>query len=285
MKKIVTGISLATLLVSLAACSPTEETIVETSFGNISKEEFYNELKSSNGATVLQKMIDDKLLTNKYEIEQKELQEEIDSIKSQFASDEDFLNTLVSYGIADEDAFKEQVTADMLRFKAATDGVEVTDEILKKYYDENKNDFETVKAQHILVKTEEEALDIKKKLTNGEDFSKLATEFSTDTQSANNGGELGEFKKGQMVPEFDLVAFTIEPNVVSEVVKTDFGFHIIKVSERTVKSFDDNHDEIKRTYLDDNAKPYEEVMGNLSKEAKLKIKDKELKTKMDAQNN
>lgn len=89
-----------------------------------------------------------------------------------------------------------------------------------------------VHARHILVETEEEAQAVRERLLNGEDFATVAKEVSTDPGSAQNGGDLGWFGLGRMVPEFEKVAFNEPIGEISEPVKTQFGYHIIEVLER-----------------------------------------------------
>jgi peptidyl-prolyl cis-trans isomerase C len=83
-----------------------------------------------------------------------------------------------------------------------------------------------LRAKHILVSHEYEAKDILKKLTQGESFEKLAADFSI-CSSAKNGGSLGEFPKGRMVPSFEKALLTLKENEISGIVKTQFGYHII----------------------------------------------------------
>ncbi len=92
-----------------------------------------------------------------------------------------------------------------------------------------------VHARHILVETEEEAKKALVRVKAGEDFAKLAAELSKDPGSGKDGGDLGFFTKQRMVPEFAEAAFKTEPGQVSEIVKSQFGFHIIKVEERREK--------------------------------------------------
>lgn len=105
----------------------------------------------------------------------------------------------------------------------------VTDEEVEK---EIKTSSTIASASHILIKDENKAKDVLKKIVKGEDFKKLAQEFSEDPSVKNNNGDLGTFSKGDMVPEFDKAIFTLKiGDVNSELVKTDFGYHIIKRTE------------------------------------------------------
>ena len=85
----------------------------------------------------------------------------------------------------------------------------------------------TLQAKHILVSHEYEAKDILRKLTQGESFEKLASDFSI-CSSAKNGGDLGQFPKGRMVPAFEKALLAIKPGEISPIVRTQFGYHIIK---------------------------------------------------------
>ncbi|MCA6125617.1 peptidylprolyl isomerase [Bradyrhizobium sp. WSM 1704] len=113
--------------------------------------------------------------------------------------------------------------------KAAT-----TDEAMKKVYDEAAKQItgeQEVRARHILVETEDEAKAVKAELDKGADFAELAKKKSKDPGAAD-GGDLGFFTKEQMVPEFSAVAFALEPGKISDPVKSQFGWHIIKVEEK-----------------------------------------------------
>lgn len=114
----------------------------------------------------------------------------------------------------------------------------VSDADAKKLYDEQVQKLkpeEEAQARHILVETEELAKEIKEKLKNGGDFSALAKEHSKDPGSKDNGGDLGFFTKGQMVPEFEQVVFTLNKGDVSDPVKTQFGYHLIKLEDKRAK--------------------------------------------------
>src|SRR6202163_1015612 len=113
--------------------------------------------------------------------------------------------------------------------KAAT-----TDEAMKKVYEEASKQItgeQEVHARHILVETEDEAKAIAAELKKGADVAELAKKKSKDP-GASDGGDLGFFTKDQMVPEFSAVAFTLEPGKISDPVKSQFGWHIIKVEEK-----------------------------------------------------
>lgn len=111
----------------------------------------------------------------------------------------------------------------------------VTDQEVKAYYDKHKEEFiptTQIKASHILVKTEDEAKKVLARLKKGEKFGDIAKAVSVDTASAQNGGDLGYFSKGQMVPEFEKAAASLNVGDVSVPVQTQFGYHIIKVTDK-----------------------------------------------------
>ncbi|TNF53960.1 hypothetical protein EP227_05100 [bacterium] len=124
--------------------------------------------------------------------------------------------------------------------KAVTDDKEIRD-----FYEKHSDTYklgDQVRAQHILVDTEEEADEILQKILKGEDFEELAKSFSKDQSTAVKGGDLGFFGKGRMVPEFEQAAFSLKVGEVSEPVQTKFGYHIIKgleIKEGEQREFDE----------------------------------------------
>jgi peptidyl-prolyl cis-trans isomerase C len=148
--------------------------------------------------------------------------------------------------IADRDDFKTRLAFARNRLlmdnllavegKAAT-----TDENMKKVYEEAAKQItgeQEVHARHILVETEDQAKKIAEDLKKGADFAELAKKESKDP-GASDGGDLGFFTKEQMVPEFSTVAFALEPGKISDPVKTQFGWHIIKVEEKRTRKAPD----------------------------------------------
>jgi peptidyl-prolyl cis-trans isomerase C len=116
-------------------------------------------------------------------------------------------------------------------------GIEVSDEEVETYYNNNKGQFVTddqVSAKHILVDAEDKCKDIKAEIIGGLEFEEAAKKYST-CPSKESGGDLGPFTKGKMVPEFSEAAFELEVGEVSEPVKTQFGYHLIKVYDKQSK--------------------------------------------------
>src|SRR6201996_2466353 len=187
--------------------------------------------------------------------------------------------------VADSDEFKRRLAFARNRLlmdqllanegKAAT-----TDEAMKKVYDEAAKQIageQEVHARHILVETEDEAKAIKAELDKGADFAELAKKKSKDP-GASDGGDLGFFTKDQMVPEFSAVAFALEPGKISDPVKSQFGWHVIKVEEkrnRKPPEFDQVKGQIE-TYV--TRKAQAEYVGKLREAAKIERMDKPAET-------
>ena len=140
---------------------------------------------------------------------------------------------------------------------------------------------EEVRARHILVKTEDEAKTVIKELGEGKDFAELAKAKSTDPNKSD-GGDLGYFKKGMMVPEFETAAFAMNKGDVSkEPIKTQFGFHVIKVEDKRnapPPEFEQVKDQVKQIVLRDK---YMEILKTTKAAAKIEIEDPALKKAYD----
>ena len=186
--------------------------------------------------------------------------------KKQFAEDYLRMKMLASAGMKaglDKDPevvsqlalMRENLVANA-QLKKIEDGIKITDEDLKKVYEAQKNQYEQVKARHILIAfkgspaaqpekpelTEEQAKakaeDIRKQLVGGASFEELAKKESDDVGSGSRGGDLGEFGPGQMVPEFEKAAFEAKVGDLTPVVRTQFGYHVIKVDEHGSTPFE-----------------------------------------------
>jgi peptidyl-prolyl cis-trans isomerase C len=155
----------------------------------------------------------------------------------------------------------------------------MTDEALHKVYDEaikQTPNEEEVHARHILVATEGEAKDIEAQLKNGADFAALAKQKSKDPGAAE-GGDLGYFTKEQMVPEFAEAAFKLDKGQISDPVKTQFGWHIIKVEDKRIKptpTFDEVKGQL-QNYVARRAQA--ELVENLRKSATIERLDQPAK--------
>ncbi len=250
---------------------------------------------------VLQQIIDVNIMYKEAEKEKllptdKEVEEKYKEIKTQIDSDEEYKKSLEEAGV--DDAYIKKEQKQILALENYQENFlkehEVTDEEAKKYYDEHKDEFyiDEVRASHILISTRNEnneplstkekekakqkAEEILAKVKAGEDFATLAKENSDDPGSAANGGDLDFFGKGVMVEEFETAAFGLNVGEISEIVETDFGYHIIKVTDKKQgqEPFEDVKEEIK-TNLEQ-----EEFTSNLEKltsEAKIEKNEEVLK--------
>lgn len=209
---------------------------------------------------ILEQIINYELLfqqakNEKVKISQNDINLEIDKIKDNFSTPEEFNEVLKANKITLtqlKDDIKRQLTIKYI-LEETKSKINITDDELLEYYNKNKESFfesEKVHARHILVETEEEAKNINQQLKEGIiDFAELAKEKSI-CPSAENGGDLGFFAKGQMVKEFEDVAFSLKPGEISEIVKTEFGYHIIKceeIKEEHSPSFEEVKDQINNT--------------------------------------
>ena len=205
---------------------------------------------------VLESLISSELISqevekNNWALNDPEVEKQVEELKAQIPGG-DYQKWLEGQAMTEQEvleyfAFTHNVTKD----------VTVSEEEVKEYFDVNfalyGGQDEQVKARHILVETEEEALEIIELLKAGADFTELAKEKSLDTASAVNGGDLGYFTKNQMVVEFAEAAFSQEVGTFSEKpVKTEFGYHVILVEDRkeaVVPDFEEVKERVKQDAL------------------------------------
>jgi foldase protein PrsA len=236
-------------LLFLGACSTSQaesEVIAETSAGTITKDEFYQELKDRYGDIVLEEMITFDVLSENYTVDEEDIDQEVDTAKEQLGDQFDMF--LEHQGIKDEDGMRQMIHLSLLQEAVASEDIDITDEQLREAYDRQIYEID---AQHILVEEEQTAWEVKEKIDDGEDFDELAKEYSTDLSNADDGGWLGYFSAGSMVPEFEDAAFAMEAGDISDPVETSYGYHIIKVNDKREKEdsigeFEEVKDELRR---------------------------------------
>lgn len=175
------------------------------------------------------------------------------------------------------DAMKKELLTQYAISKTLSE-VSVSDSEAEDYYDVNKEKYrtqESVSAKHILVDTNEKAEEVAKAIKSGMSFESAAKEYSS-CPSCEQGGELGTFTRGQMVPEFEDAAFSLPIGVVSEPVKTQFGYHLIKVerkNESKESPFAEVEESIKNELLQKRqAMKYSELVEKLNKKYTVTIK-------------
>jgi len=177
-----------------------------------------------------------------------------------------------------QDLKKRLIVESFLKKKVEVES-KVSDEDMKKFYEQNKDKFksgEQIKASHILVKTEKEAKDLLAKLKAGGNFEELAKKNSVDSSSAK-GGDLGWFGKGSMVPAFEKAALALKEGQISDIVKSDFGFHIIKLTGKRpagIRPFEEVKEQIKGAIMPTKQQEvFQKIKDELKKTAKITIKE------------
>jgi len=164
----------------------------------------------------------------------------------------------------------------------------VSEAAAKTFYDDQVKGLkpkEEIQARHILVDTEEKARELKKKIAEGADFAALAKENSKDPGTKDDGGMLGYFSAGQMVPTFEQAALALKKGEVSDPVKSQFGWHLIKLEDRRQKpppSFEDVKDRILASMIHQRAQA---VAAKLREDAKIEYIDEGIKKEVEEQNN
>lgn len=230
--------------------------------------QYQEEKEKPNQCQVLQQMITSKLLLAKSEIDSvyvedklvdSELSGRMDMFIQRFGSEK---NLVEAYGKSVETLknelrlqIKEQMVGRKMQSKI-TENVKITPSEVQRFFNEIPKDsipympseVEIGQIVRIAKATKDEKsvikqklIDIKKRIENGEDFSKLAIEFSEDLGSGKNGGNLGFAKRGMMVAEFEAAALKLKPNQMSEIVESEFGFHLIQLLEIRGQEYNSKH--------------------------------------------
>lgn len=257
--KVKVGLAALSLVV-ITGCS-NGESVATVDGEKITKDELYEILVQSNGQQALDALIDEKIVNlevkkEDIKVSDEEIDEEITKFIENAGGEEAFNNALEQSGMTEKD-FKDDVIQYLSIRKLMEPRVEVTDEEIETYFEENKEAFnveEQVEARHILVEDEKTANEIVQKLEDGEDFAELAKEYSTDEGSGALGGDLGFFTRGRMVPEFEEKAFSLKVGEISEPVKSEYGYHIIEVLDKKEAKdavFEDHVVEIREKLFED----------------------------------
>ncbi|WP_432404984.1 peptidylprolyl isomerase [Wukongibacter sp. M2B1] len=201
---------------------------------------------------VLDKLITEELIKQEADkkgitVEEAKIEETYNSFKDRLDQDEE-LKTFYADNNLDDEFVKKQITMEMLVAeyeKALIDELglneEKLDEITKDYVVQ-------VRAKHILIKDEAKAKEILEKVKAGEDFTTLVKEHSEDPTAKDNAGDLGYFSRNAMVPQFEEAAFSLEVGEVSDLVQTEYGYHIIKLEGK--KTIEDLKEEISEEELE-----------------------------------
>jgi len=180
---------------------------------------------------------------------------------------------------------KEQLIIESLLKKKINVDAQISEEDLKQYYEKNKETFKRdreINTRHILLNTENEARQIKDKILKGEDFAELARRYSIDPSAKATGGEIGFHPKGTLLPEYEEAAFKLKKvGQVSDIVKTKFGYHIIKLEGIRPPSYvpyEEVKDFIKQKIAQEKqAQALEKYITNLKSTAKITINEDLLK--------
>ncbi|MCH1626805.1 peptidylprolyl isomerase [Ferdinandcohnia quinoae] len=274
MKKTMIAITAAVSIFALSACNSNgkdSDVLVETSAGNISKDDLYNAMKDQAGKDILKDLVYVKVLSEKYKVSDKEIDKKMEET---FGAQLD--QYIAQYG---KETVRDVTKSNILKEKAAKDSIKV-------------KDGEVIRASHILIqapkesatkeelaKAEATAKEIKAKLDKGESFEELAKEYGSDGTAAN-GGDLGWFTKESMVKEFSDAAFAMKKDEISGPVQSDFGYHIIKVTDiadNFDKMDDAKKDEILNALLKSNPTAVTDALDKAVKDAKVEVKEKDFK--------
>ncbi|MDA3128585.1 peptidylprolyl isomerase [Aliibacillus thermotolerans] len=285
MKKQILIASIGTIFL-MSACNDSDSSengkeIVQINNTTITEEEFVAELKDRVGEPILNEMVRNILLEDKAEelgITKEDVEEEFASFKEEYGLEDDeqlltMMQMQFQLPIETVDEFKTNfLKPQMVIDQLAVEEVEITEEGKKEYYEENKEELESVHARHILVEDKETAETVIEQLNDGEDFANLAEEYSTEPAASSSGGDLGTFYRGDMVKEFEEKVFSMEVGEISEPVKTEYGFHVIELLDKN-STYEEVEEDIEERMRSEQAKSPDEVVQELFDEANIDVKE------------
>lgn len=293
-KKFVGALALASTF-ALAACSNgSSENVATTKYGNVTKDEFVAAMKDTVGEQTLQRLVLTKVLEGSIE-DAKSLKtaadEEVAKLVAQYGGEPGLLAALQQSGITSVDAYRQTLYLNKLMTEAVKKAANFSEEDIKAYYDAWEPQ---ITVQHILIAAKADASDeekaaakakaeeLIKQLKDGADFAELAKANSADTGTAAKGGQIGPFKRSDMVTEFSTAAYDLKNvgDITETPVQTQFGYHIIKlVSKEEKKPFDEMKEQMEKEMLDAKLKDsayLHQTMVDLVKAADVKITDESL---------
>ncbi|MFP4117356.1 MAG: peptidylprolyl isomerase [Candidatus Woesearchaeota archaeon] len=230
-------------------------------------------------------------------VSEEDIDEELDYAMDQAGwSSEEFEEVLAAQGMTKDDLrdlYRVSIVIDELIQQKVLDGIDITRDDVAEFFEQNKEEFtpsdDEVRASHVLISTEqreeEEAREIAEevveKARDGEDFAQLVSEYSDDPSAEQNEGDLGFFTESEMVPEFSEAVFSLnETGEISEPIKTDFGFHVIKLTDMRKEGdepeLDDVYDQVEENLLNQrNSEAVEEYIMGLREESDIEKIDVE----------
>ena len=277
-KKILIGFAGVMMSLSLTACG--SQTVATTNGGKITQNQFYNRMKTTpQGKSVLQQMILDKILEKNYGSDVKSSQVEalINQYKEQYGSE--FSALLQQQGMT-ESQFKRTMRSKLLLREAIKHNIDFTDGMLKKQF---KNFEPKVTVAQILVPSKAKAQTVISKLKNGDSFKSLAKEYSKDSSTKSNGGELAPFDNtAKLNSKFKKAAFNLNEGAYTKTpVKTQYGYQIIKMINKPRRgTYQDNKGALEDQITDkemNNSSLLHKIVAKELRKGNVNIQDNDLK--------
>ncbi|XJS09974.1 peptidylprolyl isomerase [Aerococcaceae bacterium WGS1372] len=276
------ALSVATSTVTVLAQESDDEVIATVGDTQITKEELYQAMKSAAGNTTLRTIILETVLEQNVadpEALRTAAEEEVQTQIEESGGEEVFQQLLAYQGLNDIETYTYQIFVSKMFQEVVEAHMDMSDEAITEYYE---NEYTPkMEAQHILVETEEEALDVIERINNGEEFDAVAQEVSLDS-TAQNGGLLEPFTSGQMVPEFEEAVKSLANGEMStEPIESQYGFHVIKtINNGEKKPLEEIREEVEEQYVttqfNDSQFAYG-IIGKLIQDTGYEINDEELK--------
>ena len=252
-KKAILPVALSISVIGLAGCSSGGTKYISSKAGDVTEKDIVESIGSSQLSKTATSMMVQKVLLDKYKgkIDEKSIDEQLQKVQEQYGGKDKFEQLLKQQGFT-LDKYKDGLKVKAAQTLMINDYAGTTEDKLKESYEKNKHQYHLA---HILISVKSDsnpnglsdedakkkAEEILKKIKDGADFATLAKENSNDTANASKGGDLGWSSKedNSFVSEFSSAAYALSKDQVSDVVKTSFGYHIIKVLDTKDSSFDE----------------------------------------------